>query len=159
QIEQIDGIMRMSYLVPLHDATAEKKIVRERIQGIEQDMPRLGSAAVGPGNYAIGRGYISLHEYQNARDHLEKAWDAGYQLPDVACALGEVLGQLYRIKLDEIGRQSNPELRKIARMQVERQYMAPALQFLRKGAASELSARIYVEGLIAFYSKQYEMAL
>src|SRR5262249_21709653 len=89
----------------------------------------------------------------------ERAWDAGYQLPDVACALGEVLGQLYRMKLDEIGRQSNPELRKIARMQVERQYMAPALQFLRKGAASELSARIYVEGLIAFYSKQYDMAL
>src|SRR6185295_19673679 len=91
-----------SYLLPLHDVRPQIKIVRERIDRLEKRMNQLGTAAFGPGNYALGRGWMSLHEYDKAKTYLELSWNRyGYQQPHVAYALGFTFAMLYQKELKD----------------------------------------------------------
>ena len=71
---RIEGIMRFAYLLPLHNNQQETNQVEERLRNLEQRMKVLGTQASGPGNYALGRGYLALHRYKDANDHLTEAW-------------------------------------------------------------------------------------
>jgi hypothetical protein len=62
---------------------------------IEVQMAALGKAGVGPGEYALGVGHISLDEEKEAKQHLEAAWAAGERAPELAWALGRTLGMEY----------------------------------------------------------------
>ena len=72
---RIEGIMRFAYLLPLHNIGQETNQVEERLAHLESRMKSFGDKASGPGNYALGRGYLALHRYEDANDHLKQAWD------------------------------------------------------------------------------------
>ncbi len=81
EVTRIEAVMRFSYLLPLHDIQPDKKQVQDRLELIRQRMKILSVVAYGPGHYSLGRGFLSLHRYQDAYDNLILAWEK-YQYQD-----------------------------------------------------------------------------
>ena len=159
QAKEIEGFARVAAMMPLHDRTPERSAIRERMVAIEIEMARLGSISDGPGHYALGRGYLTLLDEQNARRHLELAIDRGYSGPGVSYALGMVLGRLYQRELDLARRIENEELRTTRIDEIEHDLRDPALAHLRSGSDSSVEGAGYAEALIAFYGGDLGEAL
>lgn len=160
-VTEMELFLRYAHGLPLHDATREKEIILSRMREIEARMRQIGAAAEGPGNYALGRGYLSLGRYEEADEHLLQAWSQGYRKPEVAYALGLCRGELYNHVMDEAQRIPDTRARQARIKEGETKYLEPALSLLRESqeAQTKVESRVYLEGLIAFYSKHYQEAL
>ena len=158
-VSEATAIMRYACLLPLHDTRPEKKQVLERLEQIRNRMQTLGSIAYGPGYYSIGRGYIALHRYQDAYDHLTRAWQQHhYREPSVANALGLTLAMLYQEKLREAESLYSKQQLVEQRAKLEKQYRDPALQYIQYAPSASEDPK-YVKALIAFLEKRYDAAL
>jgi serine/threonine-protein kinase len=159
QVREIENVMRTAYLFPLHDVSAEKDRVRRRMRSMEAEIESLGSAAEGPGDYALGAGHLALEEPEEARPYLERAWQRMYRAPEVALALGQTLGSLYQRGLEEAERIRVKSDRETQRKKLMSTLRDPALSYLRaaQGAWGETAA--YIDALIAFYEGEQELAL
>ena len=127
EIERMEAIARYSSMLPLHDVQRERRWIRDRITRIERDARSMGRTATGPAQYAVGRGYLALREWEPSRRSLEAAWSEDYHTPEVAYALGRVIGAQYQEELDEAERISNADARAARRSAVEKQYRDTAL--------------------------------
>jgi len=159
QAKEIEGMARVSAMMPLHDRISEREVIRERMRRIEEEMARLGAIGAGPGHYALGRGFLALQDSENARHHLDAAIDDGYTGPGVSFALGMVLGRMYQRALDLARRMENPELRRARIDEIESELRDPALSYLRSGSGSSIEGAGYAEALIAFYGGHLDQAL
>lgn len=159
EVKEVEAIMRFAYLLPLHDISPQDALVRARLREIEGRMEQIGRIAQGPGHYALGRGYMALREYEDARSHLESAWNEhGYQPPVVAYALGLTLTNLYQERLKEVQRISVKQEREARLASLDREYREPAKRFIR-AAGAHLESREYADALVAMLDKDYEAAL
>ncbi|MFZ1615292.1 MAG: hypothetical protein WAT51_14035, partial [Holophaga sp.] len=62
----------------------------------------LGPSAEGPGQYALGRGYLAMRDYGKALEALERAWGLNYRPSEAALSLAQihlVLGNPTRFKV------------------------------------------------------------
>ncbi|MFP2913362.1 tetratricopeptide repeat protein, partial [Pyxidicoccus sp. 3LFB2] len=118
-----------------------------------------GALAVGPGHYALGRGALALGDVASAREHLEAAWSQGFHEPRVAWALALVMGHLYQEQLLEAERLRAPEQRESRKQDIQRQYRAPALEWLRQSQGADVPSPEYVAALLAFYEDRLDEAL
>jgi predicted Ser/Thr protein kinase len=143
---------------PLHDITPYKRELRAEMESIRAEMRKIGPLAAGPGNFALGQGYMVLHQEDLARAHLERAWKAGERGPDMAEALGLAFGRAYERALSDADRVPSASEEQTRREEAERTYRDPALRYLREAlAGSPGSAPL--SGLIAFYDGRYADAL
>ena len=159
EVEKIDALSRYAALLPLHDTRREQQAIRAKMDAIETAMRALGDVAVGPGQSALGRGYLALGKIEEARVHLERAWQGGYRTVETASALGESLGELYRKALVEESRTDDRQLAFQRKAELAKRYRDPALGYLKHQERGEDQAPEYVEGLIALYEQRYDEAL
>lgn len=159
EVERIEAVARYASMLPLHDVQRERRWIRERIASIERASKSMGRTARGPAQYAIGRGHLALHEWEPSRRALESAWNETYRTPEVAYALGRVIGAQYQEELGEAERIANADARAARRKVVEKQYRDAALTWLRRSSGSSIESPAYAEGLIALYEKRYDAAL
>ncbi len=162
QVEHIEALARYSGLSPLHDTGADQKEIRAHMAEMEAEIRQAGGPlAAGSGNYALARGYLALGDEKRARQHLEEAWQSGFQDPRVAYSLALVLGHLYQDELLEAESQRDitPELREARRQELQRRYRDPALAWLRQSEGADVPSTEYVEALIAFYEDRFDEAL
>jgi len=160
EVEQIDALMRTAYLLPAHDTAQEKQIVLERMVALEEQMRRLGRLSHGPGEHALGRAWIALRDYEQARTHLDVAWNKlVYRPPEVAYDLGLTLARLYQEALVEAERIPDKASRDARRTQLESELKSPALQMLARGNTATAQVPEYPEALIAFLERRYDQAL
>jgi serine/threonine-protein kinase len=159
EVARIEASMRYAYLLPLHDIQEDQKQVVDRLDYIKKRMQTMGSVSHGPGFYSLGRGYLSLHRYQDAYDNLILAWQKHqYREPAAANALGLSLAMLYQEKLQEAEQLYSKEQLEQRKLQLEKLYRTPALQYIQMGkSASEVPE--YVDALLAFLEKRYAEAL
>jgi serine/threonine-protein kinase len=162
QVEHIEALARYSGLSPLHDIRDDKKVIREQMARLEEEIRQAGgSLAEGPGNYALARGYLALGDEARAQRHLDAAWKSGFHDPRVAYSLALVLGHQYQDELleAESQRDTTPELREARRQELRRRYRDPALAWLRQSEGADVPSTEYVEALIAFYEDRFDEAL
>jgi len=159
EVEKIESSIRYAHLLPLHNISREKTIIRERIKAIEEKMQKVGKMGLGPGHYAMGRGFMALQEYTKAKDHLEKAWAVDYQTPEVAYELGLAMGELYLKESEIVSRIDNKELREARKNEIEETYRKPAVHYLKQAGEIRHESKDYIYALIAFYEKKYQEAL
>ncbi len=157
--KEIEGVMRYGHLLPLHDTRREGAMVRQRMSVIRMEMVDQGDLAVGAGRYALGRGHLALQEYEPARRELEEAWRLGYRGPDVAYALAQALGELYRRAAEEVRAAEEPAQRAAAQADVDRRFKEPLKAYLADATGLQTEAPEYVEGLVAFYDGRYSAAI
>jgi len=159
QVEQIESILWRAQSLEVHDIRPTREVLAKALADIERDMVRLGSIAAGPGHSALGRGYLALQDVATARTHLEAAWAAGYRNPEVAFALGSVMGLLYQRELAGLATVTDRSQRERRRREAERTYRDPALQYLRASSGSALVAPELLRALLAFYEARTDEAL
>ncbi len=146
RVESLEARLRIEAFLPLHEVTAAKRRLRRELETIQEEMRRLGPVAEGPGHFALGQGYLALHQDELAREHLEKAWQAGERTPEVAAALGLVFATF----VDKI--LSNPGFAPaLDPDQVRSRYRTPALSYLKESARNSHPPPPYILGLIAYY--------
>lgn len=157
-INRIESVLRFAYTSPLHDVKKEKLLVASEMQNIKLTMKKMGSVAKGPGHYALGRGYIALRQYDKAQENLQEAWNNNYREPQVARALGFVLGKFYQESLVSADRIHDKEIADARKKEITRVYLVPALQYLKTFDASQPEDQYYYQGLIFLYEKNYDEA-
>jgi len=159
QVGEIERLVRIGSMMPLHDRRHERDDVRGRMRHIEDEMARLGTLSLGPGHYALGRGHLALQELETAREHLESALASDYRTSGVKYTLGLVLGGLYERQLEQAHQIPDEYLREAFRSEIISRYRKPALEYLRQSGSSPTEAADYAEGLIALYEGRHDEAL
>ncbi|HJV23838.1 MAG TPA: protein kinase [Holophagaceae bacterium] len=156
---RIESLARYSALSPAHDIRPDLQAVRDQMARLRTDMAAAGALADGPGHYALGWGYWTLDDGEQAREHLQMAWDAGYREPRVAYALSLALGQQYREKLLEAQRITAPAQREARLKEVNVAFRDPALGFLRRAQGSDVPSPAFLEAQMAFFEGRLDEAL
>lgn len=156
--EQIEAISRSMALQPGHTADEQREVVRRRIEEIQREMEALGRSGRGAAHYALGRGYLSLRDFDQAREHLETAWRLGFRTPDAASLLGRVLGELYRQELAPLDHMADAAERERRRKKIESELRDPALKYLRRGLEADSERSRYLAALMPFYEGDLEEA-
>jgi len=159
QVGDIERLLRIGSMMPLHDRRHEREDIKGRMRQIEDEMTRLGPLSQGPGHYALGRGYLALKDLDTAREHLEAALASDYRTSGVTYTLGLVLGRLYERQLQQVHQISDEYLREAFRSEIITKYRKPGLELLRESGSSPTEATDYAEGLIALYEGRYDEAL
>ncbi|HRI68252.1 MAG TPA: protein kinase, partial [Polyangium sp.] len=157
-IKEMEWFLRTAHMTPLHDVTHERGMVKERMKRIEERRTAGGRIAALV-DYAIGRGHLVLGEYDPAHERLSRALDNGIDTPELHYALGLVLGHRYqqammRVRGATDGHWVQEEIKKI-----EAEYLTPALGAMEKSRSVRMETPSYLEGLIAFYKKDYAAAV
>jgi eukaryotic-like serine/threonine-protein kinase len=160
---RIESELRFAYMSPLHDTRPQRERAKRQMDDIRTRMEQSGRLADGAGNYALGRGYLALYDYDNAKLHLEKARDAGFGGPGLDFALGRVAGEFFRRRLREADSLPDKSAREVCVRELEAQFLNPALKqldaYCRSGASTQYGETLYVNGLIAYYRMDYDEAL
>lgn len=157
-VERVGLDLRVERGLPLHDTRPAKARVLTRVAEIEQQMASMSPSTQGPSLYAVGLGYLALGDNEAARSALHRAWEIGYQAPEVATSLGLVLGHLYGEAVREINAVANPSLREQRRTVVQASLRDPAVTFLKMGEADRDFAE-YRASLIAFLEGDLDQAV
>jgi eukaryotic-like serine/threonine-protein kinase len=158
EVRFMESALRSAYAAPLHDLRPQIAQIKNRLKKLEQRVQAEGRPAYGPGYDALGQGYLAINDYEKARQFLQKAWDAGYQQPSTAYALGKVMGHLYDDELRKAERLQSADLRKQKRKEAENNFGRPSIEYLKK-AGSYVESPLYVEALVDLYEKRFDQAL
>ncbi|MCY0997909.1 protein kinase [Myxococcus sp. MISCRS1] len=159
QVERVEALARYSGLSRLHDTREDREELRGHLEALAAEVRDAGALAAGPGQYALGRGFLALGEEATARGHLEAAWRQGYREPRVAWALAVVLGHLYQEALLDVERLPDAVERQARREALARDYREPVLTWLRSSEGAEVPSTDYVAALLAFYEDRLDEAL
>lgn len=133
---RMESILHSGRMLSLHDTSRERVILRQKMDGIRQEIARDKNAS-GPGAWALGQGLLLLGEAEKAQAHLEQAIQTGYDLPPVRQALGEALLMRYQTGLQDLGTMDDKELRKKQREKLEREFRTPALWHLLRAKSDQ----------------------
>ena len=159
EVERIEWLQRVAYLLPKQNRTADLERVRNGMARIEAKMQQMGSWGGGLGFYALGRGALGLGDFDLARRHLEQAWDLKFRRPEVALALGLTLGSLYERRLETMERLPDPETRQRLRDVAEDELRDPALELLARSDGADLASRELLDARVALYRRDLDTAL
>jgi serine/threonine-protein kinase len=157
EIRYIEAMLLSTYTAPLHDVRPKLTLARQRLNQIEKRTSQGGKWAFGPGNNALGQGFLMLKEYERAQEFLEKAWNSGYHSPSTAYALGKVKGILWRQALIDADRLTSRSLQAEAKKKADEKFRRPAILFL-KNVHKHTESPAYVESLIFLYEKNHKEA-
>ena len=157
--KEIEWFMRAIYELPLHDITTEQDIIRSRMSQIERQIPTLGREGGQLAHYALGRGYLALHETTAAYHHLRSSWDSGPHSPELNYALGRVLGDRFFETVRADRRRGDREWLRNRRQTLDRELLQPAMVHLEASRGVKLESAEFLEGLLALYRGDYDKAL
>jgi len=130
--ESMEAGVRMEYLSPPHDLRPARQRLRAEVESL-----RAGATRGGPASFALGKGLLLIGDLEGARAALQRSWDTGLQTPEVAEALGNALGGLYRrgreLALDTMppGTRRDERLRSL-----QSELRDPAVRMLARGGVS-----------------------
>ncbi len=158
-VVNIESLMRISHTIPLHDIRPEEKRVRSQIEEIRKQTKQLGNLGIGPGNYALGRGFIILGEYDNALKYLKRSWDSGYKTRKVAYAMGLTLTKICKKEYDKIEKIHEKSLKDYQKKKIGEKYQKPAIEFLKKSRGLIGESPEYLEALIAYNDRRFNVAI
>ncbi|MBI2840831.1 MAG: protein kinase [Acidobacteria bacterium] len=160
EVEKLEGTLRQIYTLPLHDVRREKAMIRTEMERVAEQVTReMGTVGEASGSYALGRISLALQQYDKARVHLERAWKMGYREPEVAYALGRVMGELYQREMDEAAKLGSKQQQAAQRREIAKLYGQPALTYLEASRGLKMESPEYTEALIAYCEGNYDEAL
>ncbi|CAM3340803.1 protein kinase [Corallococcus sp. ZKHCc1 1396] len=158
QVQEFEWFVRAFQALPLHDTRPEQRRVRERLAALAAERHDLGAQGDGLVQLALGRGLLAMHEFEQAHRALTRAKEAGVDTPVLHYALGRVLGERYHLALEDARRSGGAAWVAQRQGELEQAWLGPALQSLERSRGLALESPRYLEGLIAFYRRDYAAA-
>ncbi|MFO0586001.1 MAG: protein kinase [Polyangiaceae bacterium] len=158
-VREMELFLRGAQTLPLHDLTRERDVVRGRLRDIESQMAAAGDVARGPGEDALGRGYLALQEPAIALEHLTRARAAGESSPGLQYATGLAHVALYREALSKANRIQNATERQAYLAEIEKAHKVPAMASLLSALTHGVESPGYAKGLVALAEGHLDEAL
>ena len=158
-IEQQDALARLAYAMPLHNARDELERVRRRMRDIEHELRSHGELGTALAHYALGRGHVTLHEWQPALVELRRAQALGWADGELDYALGRTLGALYSEGLAAARKSGEASFLQRRQRELSEEFLQPALRHLARCRSLDGVSTSYVEGLIDYYQQHWDAAL
>lgn len=159
QIATMEWLLRSARQLPPHALEYEKSIVRKRMSQIQSELAPYGTPGKGLAHYALGRGHMALHEYPEALSQLRLAIQHGSQSAELHYALGLVLGKHFEQAMEESRLSGGSDWAKRQLRELEPVFLLPAIESLERSRGGKVEAPQYLEGLIAFYRRNQEVAI
>lgn len=157
-LKEMEWFLRTAYGLPLHNVEPEQALIRERMSAIEGRLHSYGELGEPLAHFALGRGYLALHEPDQGLSHLQQAARGRAVPQQLAYAMGLAFGNLYDKALDEAARTDRSTFD--ARREALRQkYVVQALSYLQQSRGAQLDSPEYLEGLLAYYNEDYPAAI
>ncbi|MEM6457368.1 MAG: hypothetical protein AAF772_19935 [Acidobacteriota bacterium] len=151
--------LRAEVMSAPRDLGPSRDRLRSRLRAIEDELDAIGALGRGPAHGALGRGHLALGEYDRARHHLERAWEAGDRSPETAYALGMALAWRYAEVHRQASQLTGSTRRAVALARLETATRQRAIALLRHGRDAVDAAPEYVEAQIAFVEGDLDTAL
>jgi serine/threonine-protein kinase len=158
-INDLDWRVRIAYSLPLHNAEPDKARVRDRLAQVQGELRLQGTIGERLGHYVLGRGYLALHEFDQAHEHLQQAKSLGVKDLELDYALGRVLGEKYNRAVEDARKSGDKGFFEKRRKELEAEYLTPALAYLHRSQQLSTVPAKYLEALIDFYLRRYDAAL
>ncbi len=150
QIREVEQLLRIERMLPVHDIRPAEAQVRQRMAEIQSTMARLGPVSQGPGHYALGRGHLVLGEFSAAQKELEEALHCGFREPEVFYSLGNALLEQY------IAATTGPTQYSSANLKALRERLVPpALERFRQATAHVQEDPAYGEAQAAYLEQDF----
>lgn len=92
----VENGLALDLLLPPHDLRPVLGRMSLGLEAMRREVAHLGPEAAGPGNLALGRGYLAMRHLHPALEALEEARKAGLRTPDLALALCETHLEFHR---------------------------------------------------------------
>lgn len=159
QVAAMEWLLRSARQLPLHDLRHEKALVRQQMAQTQTELESYGTLGRGLVHYALGRGHMALREYPQALSHLRLALRHGNASAEVHYALGVVLGKHFEQAIYEARLAGGGDWAKKQLKNLEPTYLAPAISSLNRSRALSHDTPHYLEGLLAYYQRDYAAAL
>ncbi len=159
QEERLAARIRFIHMLPLHNITRELNGVRTEMSAIERRIAEFGPVAEGPGHAALGRTHLALGNFEEARRHLERAMQSGFDRLEVRTALGRTLASIYRTELTEASREKDGELRRLRIERAQKNIRDPALELLENDVEGSTSESTLVRASIALLEDRFDDAV
>ena len=159
QVNAIEALARYSHMSPPHDIRPDRQKMERKMKTIEEEMTRSGAMGKGPGNYALGWGLLQSGQTAAAIDHLETAWQAGYQDSRAAYALGLAYTTTYHNQLLQLSTIEDGPLQEKTREQLQVRFRDPALDYMREVEITETASPAYLQAIVALLEERYPQAL
>lgn len=158
RVETLEARVQMSKMAPIHDKSAETELWRIEIENLKNEISLLGKIAIGPGNNAIGRMYYALQEYDNALEHLQIAWNSGFDDSAVAYNLALTHGAIYQRQKTFIANLGSRSARNDRMAVLDEQHKQPAIVYLSQGMHRS-TYQFYAKALLEYYQGDFDQAL
>ena len=162
EAREMEAIMQRAHMMPLHDVRRERALVQQRLRQIEAQFAARGAIASVPAHYALGRGYLAVYDHEQAQAHLLLAQRGTLVPPGVDYALGRVYGELYRRERFRAELISDAHMQAAQLKELDRTHLDPARRHLAayvRTTTGDTGEHLYAEGLLAYYQKDYALAL
>ncbi len=145
--QRMETFLRLAFMSPEHGVRPQIDEVEREIEHLKSDIHQGGSLAVGPGNWALGEGYLALGATDEALRCLNKAWAAGFQTPESAYTRGKALVQKFIAGMNALPGIEDDKVRAVELAKLEDQYKRPALDMMKQardlaGSGPMLAAQI-----------------
>lgn len=157
--QRIESNVRLIYSRPLHDIEKELEGLQQEYFALQQGLAGLDDAVLPSAWAALGQAALSLGLERDARQYLEKAWQAGKRSPDDALRLGQSYLRLYAKAVQRAGLLSSSEIRRLAIEQAREGYLAPARQYLEIGVGANEEESHISWALLHFADGKPEQAI
>lgn len=158
-VTELKLFLRVAYSLPPHDLRREQKLIRTRLEQLEQQLQSSEPSLKGALEGALGQGYLVLGDNASAVQYLERALQHGYEKRGVHLALGQALGRIFEQKRDTLRRSAAEDQLKPQIEALRREYVVRARQELHQGSEAELGSADYVDALLHFYESDSAEAL
>ena len=156
---RLEEIVQASEMGPLHDTRSDRRQVNELLNHVRSDAARYGSSMRAPLAYALGRFHLALHDYEAALEDLQAAWDLGFRNPESAEGLGTALGEVYRLRRQNLEQLKDPERRKLQEGQLKKTLQEPALAHLSEAQGGRPEDQDYRSALADAFAGRHEAVL
>jgi len=158
RVENLEARVRFTYMAPLHDISPAIEKWRLEIKELEKEIENLGEIAYGPGHYAIGRMHYAFQEYDDALEHLNLAWESGFQQSRVAYVLALTNGAIYQRQKNIANNISSEEARKDRLARLDKTYRLPAIKLLEQGMDASPHQSL-ARATLYFYQEKFDYAM
>ena len=158
RVENLEANVKLSKMTTLHNIVEQKQGWLKQIEQLQTDIDNLGQIAIGPGNYAIGRMYYSLQQYDKAIEHLQLALDAGFDHQRVANPLALSHGAIYQTQKNIIDNIRSRTTREEKLAELDKKHKTPAIELLTT-ALKNSPYETFTKAQLLFFQEQYESAL
>ncbi len=157
-VREMELFLRGAHTLPLHDVEPERDLLRARLRDVEARALAAGDAGIGPGNDAMGRGYLALQDPAAALERFERAEAAGYGARGLDYAIGLASIELHRREREKTSRIQSEVERAARVVEIAALYREPALVRLRAALAQGVESPEYALGLVAHNEGRHEEA-